>query len=313
MRNKYLIFLITGLTFGFVVAEMGLRILNYPYIGCRKIVGVTESKTGHFDPVLGWSYTPSESKVVDGVTYTFNAEGYRVGDMGDATDFSKPVIMIVGDSTLFGDGLNFTDTFGYKLQQKVGDRYQVLNLAVQGYGLDQIYLHLQQVVPKYKPKYVILDLIEDQDYRGMNEDRRSLLPCFTMSGTKPLFVIGPNNTLVQTQTPEQFPIYDNPRIRLVWRRLQDAIRQESNRKQILSQSLYQHIKAYVQQQNATLLEVNYQLDERQYQQDALHPEGSPMVASYSAEYTFPDGFHPNKKGMTRLVEDFLVKFASKIE
>jgi hypothetical protein len=310
-RNLFL--LIIGLMCGLAFAEIGLRVLNYPYIGCRKIIGVTESKTGMFDPVLGWRYMPSKSTVVDGVTYTFNRERYRVGDIQDETDPSKPIIMIVGDSTLFGDGLDFPDTFGYKLEQATKGRYQVLNFSVQGYGLDQIYLHLKQLVPMYKPKYVILDLIEDQDYRDAITDRRLLFPCFTTSGTKPLFSLVAHNTLVQIRTPETFQIYDTPRLRLVWRRMEDAFREDYSDKQALSKVLYQHIRQYLGQQQTKLLQVNYQLDERSYQLDTLHPDDSPMVASYSADYTFPDGFHPNAKGMTRLVEDFLAKFASQIQ
>ncbi len=313
MAKKPIALLIVGVVVGLLSAEVTLRFLHYPYIGCKTVDGVTESKTGRFDPITGWSYVPSKSTVVDGVTYTFNGEGYRAEDIQDATDFTKPIIIIIGDSTLFGDGLNFRDTFGYKLQQKVGDRYEVVNLAVQGYGLDQAYLRLQQVIPKYRPTFVILDFIEDQDYRDANEDRRALLPCFTTSGTKPLFTVGDQNALVQLRKPERFATYDNPRLRLVWRRLQDAIRQEGSDKQLLSRILYQHIKRYAGQYNVKLLEVNYQLDERDYERNPTDPGDSPMVASYSAEYTFADGFHLNAKGMTRLTEDFMTKFGSIIK
>ena len=47
---------------------------------------------------------------------------------------------------------------------------------------------------------------------------------------------------------------------------------------------------------------------RDYEKDPLRAESAPMEASYSGEFTFADGFHPNADGMTRLAEDFAAKF-----
>lgn len=306
MQQKYMwkkIFIATGsVILGLLIAECILRIFNYPYIGCSVMRDVAEYTTGEFDPVLGWRYRPSSSKTFDGVPYIFNAEGYRVENILHTTDFSKPRVLIVGDSTLLGDGLPFEETFGYKLQQRVGNNYEVINAAVQGYGLDQIYLYLQQLLPKYTPVFVVIDLIEDQDYRDLLRDRRSLFPCYHIQGTKPLFEVQ-NNTLIQTHVPEKFETYDTPRLRLVWRRFMDAFRQERGDTQVLSKLLYQRINQLVSSHHASLLEINYQLDVRPYQQGV-----APLVASYSGQYVQADGFHPTDMGTTKLTDDFMEHF-----
>lgn len=307
--TKKLLIVCASVVVGLIGAEIGLRILNYPYIGCKAITGVTEAKSGRYDPVLGWLYIPASSTTIHGITYTFNAEGYRTEHTSDRTDFSKPIMLLVGDSTLFGDGLNFTDTFSYQLQKRLADRYTVLNFSVQGYGLDQIYLRLQEVMRLYHPQYVIMDVIEDQDYRDSVSDRRYFFPCNVTSGTKPLFVQNAEGKPVQIVRPATLAAYDTPRLRLVWRRLLDSIRFETEDKVALSGALYTAIKTFVESHRAVFLPVNYQLSPRWYETDATLPNGEPLSASYSAELT-RDGFHPTAAGMSRLVDDFVTYYGA---
>lgn len=213
-KNK--IWLVIGsVLLGFFLLEAGLKLLNYPYVGCESVDSVSECRSGQFDSELGWSYKKYNSTIGEGVEYIINNEGYRTDNVDNKTDFSKPIILVVGNSVIFGHGINFKDTFGYKLQNKLENKFQVINMAVQGYGLDQVYLKLRQVMKKYKPKYVIMDFIDDYDNRNVNRDRRSLYPCNKFSGTKPLFS-NKNNELVLKYIPVKYEEYDFPRIRLVW-------------------------------------------------------------------------------------------------
>lgn len=307
MRGKQIILFILTVACSLAAIEIGLRVLAYPYIGCKEIDDTSEYQIGQYDSLLGWSYTPSRSVVFwDKKTYTFSKEGYRTNTVDNAADFSKPRILIVGDSFLFGHGLDFEETFGAKLKAGLGDRFEVLNFAVQGYGLDQAYLRLQQLMPIYKPAVVIVDIHEDQDYRNSNRDRRFFFPCSRITGTKPLFTIK-NGKLVLAHMPEQYETYDNPRIRLVLRRFEDAIRQRSHGKIALSERIYREMKQYVEGQGAMLLEINYELAIRDYQIDPRTSSASAIVVDYGKDYLVDD-VHPNASGTARMVDEFLQRF-----
>lgn len=291
------------------IAEGALRLLRYPYIGCTDIDDVAEYQIGRFDPVLGWSYLPSHSvNFWDQKTYTFSAEGYRAKTTGETSDRSKPTILIVGDSFLFGHGLDMEQTFGYKLDALLHHRFNVLNFAVQGYGLDQAYLRLQQLMPVYKPRYVIVDIHEDQDYRNVNRDRRVLFPCSRLTGTKPMFTIQ-RNQLVQMYRPERFETYDEPRLRLLVRRTADVLRQRADGKIELSKYIYAAMKRYAEEHGAVLCAINYDMAIRDYQTDARTSSASAIVVDYGKEFVV-DGVHPNDAATTRMAEDFVLKFGA---
>lgn len=312
MRGKQIILFILTVACSLVAIEIGLRVFSYPYIGCKEIDDTPEYQIGQYDPLLGWSYVPSRSIVfLDKKTYTFAKDGYRAGAIEDTVDFSKPRILIVGDSFLFGHGLDFEETFGAKLESKLENRFEILNFAVQGYGLDQAYLRLKQLMPVYKPTIVIVDIHEDQDYRNSNRDRRFFFPCSRITGTKPLFMIK-DKKLVLVDMPERYEVYDNPRIQLVLRRFEDAMRQWSRGKVELSERIYREMKQYVEGKGATLLEINYQLAIRDYQIDPRTSSASAIVVDYGKEYLVDD-VHPNASGTARMVDEFLERFGTQFK
>lgn len=306
---KYIVFCSIGL----FAAEGILRVLNYPYIGCKDLDDVSEYQIGEYDSDLGWRYIHpyTTTTLWDSKTYTFNAGGYRSNGKDEDIDQSKPNIFIIGDSFLFGHGLNFEETFGYKLQQRLGNRYNVLNFAVQGYGLDQTYLQLKKIFPRYTPEYVIIDIHEDQDYRNANWDRRSLFPCSRFIGTKPMFVVK-NGMLTLVHRPEKFETFDSPRLKLLLYRVEDVLHQKYAPKIDVSMAIYQHMKTYVRQNGAHLFEINYLMDIRDYQIDPHSASTSAIVVDYGKEFTI-DGVHPNDKATTQMVDDFMKKFASQIQ
>lgn len=301
--SKFFVYcLVLGISLA--VAEIVLSFFRYPFIGCQKFFDASEHQLGVFDEDVGWVYRSSYSATIwDEITYSFSSEGYRSASASGVTDFSKPRILIVGDSTLMGDGLSFEDTFGYKLQQKLNDTYQVLNFAVQGYGMDQIYVRLKKLLPIYKPRYVIVDVIEDHENRNINRDRRALYPCMTFSGTKPIFSIR-NQKLALTYAPERYERYDNPRLRLLWRRFDEVLRRVRGDKRELAVGLYRDLKRSVGEEQATLFQVNYAYPVQDYQ---MNDRDSVVEIQPEEQYVL-DGFHPNSKGTSRMVDMFLEKF-----
>jgi len=79
----------------------------------------------------------------------------------------KTEIALVGDSFTFGDEVTYEETWGYQLQQMLGEDIQVLNFGVPGYGIDQAYLRYEKDVRWRSPAVVILGFITDDLSRTM--------------------------------------------------------------------------------------------------------------------------------------------------
>ncbi len=87
--------------------------------------------------------------VIYDITFTTNALGQRTTPKHDS---AKTAVVLFGCSYTFGEGLNDQETFAYKLGQALGDKYQVFNLGVGGYGTHHIYNIIQSKLP-YLEKY----------------------------------------------------------------------------------------------------------------------------------------------------------------
>ena len=100
-------------------------------------------------------------------------------------------IMIFGDSFTFGAEVSDEYTWPSLLQQ-AEKRFQVLNMGVSGYGLDQMYLALTETISQYHPNLVILAPI--------NDDFNRVLLGFR-DYKKPLFTLSEDGQLTLTNTP----------------------------------------------------------------------------------------------------------------
>ncbi len=120
-----------------------------------------------FDPELGWANPVNTKTVFENVTYTGNALGFR----SEEIDLAREHILILGDSVAFGLGVNDDEAASYILGQEF-KKYQTLNLAVSGYGIDQYYLALRRHIGKTRPKYVVAVLFPTND---LNDTRRDNL------------------------------------------------------------------------------------------------------------------------------------------
>lgn len=88
-------------------------------------------------------------------------------DLGWITTYEEKIenkkhIIIVGDSIVWGYGVNRNETVSYYLNKLYPD-YQVLNLGVSGYGLDQEYLYLKKKINETNPEKIIIVIYPDND------------------------------------------------------------------------------------------------------------------------------------------------------
>jgi hypothetical protein len=116
------------------MAEVGLRVIYRGKFGKRP---------GFFvgDQQLGWRPAANLDHTFFGTDFTMHvrtdAEGYRLGALG-AVDLAKELIVVAGDSYVFGWSVHTEETFASFLDERVADesrgRARTLNLGVGGYG-----------------------------------------------------------------------------------------------------------------------------------------------------------------------------------
>ena len=114
------------------------------------------------DPTFGVRLTPStstatrsrEGRVTD--VYT-NALGFR-GPEWTPAEVAAPVagrVMLLGDSQVFGYGVDEVDSVAARLQEELGADYEVLNAGVPTWGPQEQVLALDALGPTYRPEIVL--------------------------------------------------------------------------------------------------------------------------------------------------------------
>jgi hypothetical protein len=139
------------------------------------------------DPQLGWTFVPSRTghASVGGreIDYAFDAAGYRVRQVDAPVDVTRPTILFIGESVMFGEGLAWEESIPAQVESMIG--IQSANLAVHGFGTDQAYLRLQRELPHFKQPTAVVTLFMSSLFgRNLDEDRPHLGPGLTwLSGS----------------------------------------------------------------------------------------------------------------------------------
>ncbi len=112
-----------------------------------------------FDPHLGWALAPgvraTSKRTGNRVTYCINEKGLRDDDV----PYEKPEgafrVVLLGDSRSFGFGVPIEQHFS-RILEGYFDNLDVINMAVDGYGIDQALLMLEMEGFKYQPDLVMV-------------------------------------------------------------------------------------------------------------------------------------------------------------
>jgi hypothetical protein len=104
----------------------------------------------------GWRMRPGFEGRLHDVFISVNSRGYR----GREHPFEKPLgrtrVLMLGDSVTFGVKVSDGETFSDLLESRSG-HFEVVSLAVPGYGTDQELLLLEREGRRYRPDVVILN------------------------------------------------------------------------------------------------------------------------------------------------------------
>jgi len=149
-KNILLLLIVLLLMFSFL--ECGFRVLGYHGINTN------------FNPIiysqdLGWklknSYKGRWSALEWDVPYETNSQGFRDKERKFDKTGNLTRIIVLGDSHAEGWGVKFQDMWQVLLENKLGDKFEVVNFGVRGYDIIQEYRQFLQVGVKYHPDIVI--------------------------------------------------------------------------------------------------------------------------------------------------------------
>jgi hypothetical protein len=159
---------VVWLVAGLLISELGLRVVNHE----------TSSQLALYQPesVLGYSMKPNQAQHWNPyhnqlVTVRTNSQGFRGpewpgsqkknGSASSTPGKRPPLDIMVGDSHVFGYGINEADTLPAQLGSLL--KKPVLNMGVNGYGPSEYNDILQTHVPKLHPDTIwyVIDLASD--------------------------------------------------------------------------------------------------------------------------------------------------------
>jgi hypothetical protein len=137
------------------------------------ILGVPDARTG-------WAFVPNRTMDLPRrgnqrpARYAIDAHGDRAPSQDWVEDPQAPTILITGESTAVGHGLQWPETFAAQLAEKL--RVQVVNVAEGGYGSDQAHLRAVDALPRFAhPLAVVTLVLPVQLHRNIQDDRPRLV------------------------------------------------------------------------------------------------------------------------------------------
>jgi hypothetical protein len=144
------------------------------------------SRNFEADSLTGWRLKAHRSFVWklggDSATYSSNAQGMRAAEDFPDTCGGRRIVM-VGDSFFFGSGIAFERTIGAQLADSLSHRFNVYNVAMPGFGTDQMWMSLRHNALALCPDLIVVGFVDD-------DWNRSLTAFRTVEGmTKPTFVL----------------------------------------------------------------------------------------------------------------------------
>lgn len=149
-----------------VTARLGLALIPKTW------EPVVPPEVGCFDPWLGWKLKPGASatskRTGRAVDYEINRKGLR----GPELPYEKPAgvlrVAFLGDSRTFGFGVPIEQHYSTLLAGYF-KKVETVNLGVDGYGMDQELLFLEQEGFKYAPDLALVYVAHFHNFRHMRD------------------------------------------------------------------------------------------------------------------------------------------------
>jgi hypothetical protein len=162
---KFLLFFFLSVLLSMYVNNLIYRSYKlYEYLVAEKKNG-WEGIVYQPDDTLGFKPVPNTRTyrtfpVGDKIPVIFNKNGFRIPLSDTVKDDppNKTDLLFLGCSFTFGDGCNAEETFPYLVANNIQLSY--INAGVCSYGLSHILILADKLIPRYKPKYVVVQYSE---------------------------------------------------------------------------------------------------------------------------------------------------------
>ncbi len=160
VRKKHIInflLLFFSLIVALLVCEIFLRILP---IEINKQYFIPTSPLSCFQPDdhIPTSLLKNCKVIVESKAFTFKVTIDEKGFRKTENVKSDKVILILGDSFTFGEGVNDEETFAYLLEKRLGGTYDVINAGyAAGRSIDTYYVFLKKYLKTIKPSIVVVN------------------------------------------------------------------------------------------------------------------------------------------------------------
>ena len=166
LRRRVLFILLTGVFTVVIISVLGEVLVRnfYPQVIMGPRVKYSE-KYG-----IIWPKNEVITNEMPGrwkFTYTTNEEHSRGKALRVSNVYDKDNIVVLGDSYSFGQGVNDNEEYPTVLDQKLNDRYNVINLSVSGWALTQQIRRYYEFGQLYNPKLVILQFCENDPWGNL--------------------------------------------------------------------------------------------------------------------------------------------------
>ena len=186
-----------------VALEFILKVINshYNLLEPKPLYNYSQDSLAMFteyDPLLGWKNKPNSKgffTMPDSKSYVeINSYGCRNREY-PLKKYSKKRIIAYGDSYTWGYGINNNEIFTEILEKKLnGDKIEIINFGVPGYGTDQEYLSFKKYGIQWKPDIVIV-MLHTRDIEVDN------ICDFEHGVYKPLFAVDGNSLRLASKIP----------------------------------------------------------------------------------------------------------------
>lgn len=223
MLLRRLLLVLLGLVVGFGAAEFAVRTLvrvdadGQRWLGEQRLLPwrLPVERIGarlrdlnnpasllRYDAELGWEPRPG-ARSRDGLV-SIDERGVRRDGLPVAQEGIPLRIVTVGDSFTFGAEVGDAESWSAQLGELLrarGVAAEVINLGVNGYGIDQAVLRFERDGVPFAPDVVVLGLQPENLMRGLGLFRPFLFPDTNVPLSKPRFVAeGEGFTLVNQPT-----------------------------------------------------------------------------------------------------------------
>ena len=185
-KRKEIFVLIIVSVISILFAEVVINFVDYKF----------NNRCIKYDNVLGWDNKLNCVSKLNKEEFHTIIKTNNAG-MREAKNFElkneKYRIAFVGDSFVWGYGVNEEERFTGIIQEKLGEEYEVMNFGVPGFSTDQYLLKIKDDVLKFNPDMIIVSFVlNDLTYIDEN---------VAYGKNKPLLIFNENNLKI-----ENYPI-----------------------------------------------------------------------------------------------------------